>query len=1225
MEQNKISFPESSNRDTNPFNQADILKQSQSYNEAYFNDDQIEDDFDEKVDDSGQNMDHLDAFAQEDDQSSQQLQFRNIEYDLASMNIVQELQSHRRDFIIEGRGSSQIPMSEDIRNQFYSSRTGQQDGAQESDNSDNEYELCFVVQDVEFLTYKNGFIVHSQYFRDLLNNVHDQQIRILLPLWATADSFRLVLDYVNVGEIQPDVNLETIQNVLWLADFFQIHQLQKLCIDLFIVPQLTRINVLNFLEDAFQKLSSCQEQQAKLQQDNQEDMQSLRFEEQFQQFIWAEDIWYEFFNQCLDVTAQNIDFIIKSQEKEILNLPDSVVEEIIERSLKICGKTEDNELVKFMMKMKKVVSPFDLLEQEKQRVITTYEKLVHTKSNYSDPMMSANVNSNSIKPLLTWKLSNLNLKQNFYKESDPFTVDGNQWILYISKMNDKECCVGIKFQSIFESDYESQQISFNVSQKSKYMRYSILSLLNWIRIDTEPSLLTQSSKLIKVYFQLKHTVSAILSYISLNFGMLSRDQKLPYLSANEFQLILMHRKINVKNEDEVIDAFASWLSYNILNSSKLSSNRTGNSVTKIDEKEILEIMKQINWPYVSFDKLMDLFKNFQILRQNIHIKSLFNNEFRNRATKKQNEVAVPPRMSYDSVMIETLFDYKYFLDKVADFLFKNFDAQSAIQQAQFQSPTRPHYQVKQIGIRSPSSSKQKIQNQQVLKDQASESSNYQKMNKNFLEEQYYSKLKELNQIKSELHKRQISADKNKVHTNLTNSLDMNNQGSSQRNNILSPSTNDGQISKINQNNPQFLSAQRSKHSSQQRSSPNKSRSRQETAIQNRGLFIKQGAQRSQQSAQTQNNNFNDLDQQKILQNHHKSTFDNRKPSNNQQKQQLNPRSQSKKKKTTSKEDTYKSGEIGIKSSAEFREGQYRLQHQAQNSVNKYNRSRKYLENNQDLQISNIQVQNSSQNENSDTQQQMMMSPHIVERNLQIQTQNQALLNNSMSQKQSSKGSQRYLDLRDDEDFDDRFGHHPIKIYSKQYQHQNNQNMDIEELQDHLLKNVQIRALNQQYQEYPQNNQIRNLYQLDLEDNNDEENEEEETETKLLINRYTGDEEDEKQQEHQYLDQLYHMNQQISREQMKTISSQYNENQLGTEYVHTHETQIRNQQLAPNYIGKNGGYQIDLLNHLNQQQHIQQHHHQRNEARLSLNQQFSEKKMTPVQKKFLNNLNTSHLN
>jgi hypothetical protein len=40
-------------------------------------------------------------------------------------------------------------------------------------NSDNDYELCFVVEDVEFLTYKQGFLMHSQYFRDLLQSVTD--------------------------------------------------------------------------------------------------------------------------------------------------------------------------------------------------------------------------------------------------------------------------------------------------------------------------------------------------------------------------------------------------------------------------------------------------------------------------------------------------------------------------------------------------------------------------------------------------------------------------------------------------------------------------------------------------------------------------------------------------------------------------------------------------------------------------------------------------------------------------------------------------------------------------------------------------------------------------------------------------------------------------------------------------------------------------------------------
>ncbi len=129
----------------------------------------------------------------------------------------------------------------------------------------------------------------------------------------------------------------------------------------------------------------------------------------------------------------------------MLNLPDSVVEEIIERALKIDIKTEDHELIRFMMKMKRIQSPFDLLEAEKKRVITTYDKLVHTKMQpLHEPLYTA---TNQVKPLLTWKLSNLNLKQNFYKESDPFFVEGVQWILFITKMNDKECTIGAKYAS----------------------------------------------------------------------------------------------------------------------------------------------------------------------------------------------------------------------------------------------------------------------------------------------------------------------------------------------------------------------------------------------------------------------------------------------------------------------------------------------------------------------------------------------------------------------------------------------------------------------------------------------------------------------------------------------------------------------------------------------------------------------------------------------------------
>ena len=66
-----------------------------------------------------------------------------------------------------------------------------------------------------------------------------------------------------------------------------------------------------------------------------------------------------------------------------------------------------------------------------------------------DPNMTQSVRFSNdlqkVKPLLTWRLQNLNLKQNFYKESDAFFYDGIYWKLFVTKLNDKECQIGVKY------------------------------------------------------------------------------------------------------------------------------------------------------------------------------------------------------------------------------------------------------------------------------------------------------------------------------------------------------------------------------------------------------------------------------------------------------------------------------------------------------------------------------------------------------------------------------------------------------------------------------------------------------------------------------------------------------------------------------------------------------------------------------------------------------------
>ena len=69
---------------------------------------------------------------------------------------------------------------------------------------------------------------------------------------------------------------------------------------------------------------------------------------------------------------------------------------------------------------------------------------------------------------------------------------------------------------------------------------------------------------------------------------------------DDLALILSHRKINVSSEDEVIASLMTWLQVNI---------------NKITDEQILQIVYHVNWPYVSFDKLLLIYKTFPSLRR----------------------------------------------------------------------------------------------------------------------------------------------------------------------------------------------------------------------------------------------------------------------------------------------------------------------------------------------------------------------------------------------------------------------------------------------------------------------------------------------------------------------------------------------------------------------------------------------------------------------------------
>lgn len=48
----------------------------------------------------------------------------------------------------------------------------------------------------------------------------------------------------------------------------------------------------------------------------------------------TEDIWYDFFNRCLEICAKEVGYLLSEQVDEMIELPQAVVDEVFDRAIK---------------------------------------------------------------------------------------------------------------------------------------------------------------------------------------------------------------------------------------------------------------------------------------------------------------------------------------------------------------------------------------------------------------------------------------------------------------------------------------------------------------------------------------------------------------------------------------------------------------------------------------------------------------------------------------------------------------------------------------------------------------------------------------------------------------------------------------------------------------------------------------------------------------------------
>ena len=144
-------------------------------------------------------------------------------------------------------------------------------------------------------------------------------------------------------EGSPSLPENTLQRVLWLADFLQIEDFEEKCISNLVIPQIDVGNCLLFLNESFKKLKACEE---------------------------SNDVWYNLLNHCINFTSKNLINIYRGNPNMSGKINNKIIEEIIERSLKIYRMDPNfqnkKEIVELLLGVRNSKDVFDLLRQTKK-------------------------------------------------------------------------------------------------------------------------------------------------------------------------------------------------------------------------------------------------------------------------------------------------------------------------------------------------------------------------------------------------------------------------------------------------------------------------------------------------------------------------------------------------------------------------------------------------------------------------------------------------------------------------------------------------------------------------------------------------------------------------------------------------------------------------------------------------------------------------------------------
>ncbi|OMJ86593.1 hypothetical protein SteCoe_11881 [Stentor coeruleus] len=210
------------------------------------------------------------------------------------------------------------------------------------------HDVILKVKDTDFKAHKAVLFSASGFFREKLEQTRSlsqyQITKLLLPNWFILDPFKIVMKFMYTFNLDKElINIKFAKDILAIADFLQMQDLCDIIIIKYIIPQLSKEEVLGLLKQSFSREKE------------------------------STPGWDYLFESCLIYAGQQSNFLVRNMRSECLSLPLPCMIKLIDSSMKYINNIEHISLVvKLLTDLRYASCVFELTNKVTELFLSGY-------------------------------------------------------------------------------------------------------------------------------------------------------------------------------------------------------------------------------------------------------------------------------------------------------------------------------------------------------------------------------------------------------------------------------------------------------------------------------------------------------------------------------------------------------------------------------------------------------------------------------------------------------------------------------------------------------------------------------------------------------------------------------------------------------------------------------------------------------------------------------------